>query len=134
MNAVPGPPSHQIDWIINYVEVNSKPSSTGDFRRLRISKSEIQIDPAGIVLSIQRSTEQGFELQCGSDTYFGTIVQRGNEIVVNLQRPNSSDSVVIVAKKSVSEFDPSVSFGRVSHLEMPGSAAQAMNNEPQSFF
>ena len=105
MNAISRQTSYKTDWVINYLEVNSKPASTDEFCRLRITNSDLRIDPAGIVLSIGQTTLDGIDLQCKTDTYLGTIVQRGNEIVIRIRCTSGSDNMVIVAKKSVSAFE-----------------------------
>lgn len=133
MNAISRQTSYKIDWVINYLEVNSKPASTNDFCRLRITNSELRLDPAGIVLAIGQSTSDGIELQCELDSYLGTIVQRGNEIVVRIRSTCGSDSMVIVAKKSVSAFElPHGLVGTCAVAE--GSAALALNTETRSLF
>lgn len=133
MNALSSQSSQQVDWVINYLEMNSQPSLTNKFRRLRITKTELRIDPAGIVLSIGQATEQGVELRCGPETYFCTINQRGNEMVVKIQRANTSDNIVIVAKRSVCEFDPAISLGHAPHIGTSENALP-MRTEPLSFF
>lgn len=132
MNAVPAQSRYQIDWVINYLEVNSQPAIANEFRRLRMTNSELRIDPAGIVLSIQQLTDRGMELQCGSESYLCTIAQRGNELVVKIQRSTGADNIMIVATKSASEFTPSLSFERTSQESQ--SATPWLNNEPRSFF
>ena len=131
MNAVPAQ-SGQVDWVINYLEMNSRPAIANEFRRLRITNSEFRIDPVGIVLSIRRLTEHGLELQCGSESFLCTISQRGNELVLKIRRASGSDDIMIVATKSVSEFDPSFSIERTS--QAPQNATHLLNNEPHVFF
>ncbi len=110
MNARSDQNGYQIDWVINYLEVNSQPKMVDGFSRLRISDSELRIDPAGIILSTGQSTEQGLELHSESESYWCTISQRGSELTVRIRRANSSDSIMLVAKRSVSEFEPSYSM------------------------
>lgn len=107
MNAVPNPPSNRIDWVINYVEVNSQPVCSTELIRLQITDGFVRIDPAGISLAIRESTPQGIILDgAEGSTYLCNIVQRGSELVVDLQRSGHSDRVLIVAKKSICEFEP----------------------------
>ena len=123
--------SHKVDWVINYVEVNSKPAATDDFCRLRITNSELRLDPAGIVLSIGQATPDGIELKCsGSETYLGTIVQRGNEIVIRVRCTEGSDNIVVVAKQSVSEFELPFLAGTAGE----GNAALSLSTELRSLF
>lgn len=104
MNAFPYQ-SSQIDWVINYIEINSRPVSSDEFHRLRISGGEIKIDPAGIVLSIGNQTERGLVLEGKTASYLADITQCGNELVIKLQRENEPGSVMIVAVKSVCVFE-----------------------------
>ena len=106
MNAIP---NSQIDWVINYIEINSRPVSTDEFRRLRIAGGKIKIDPAGIVLSIGNETAQGLVLKSGSTSYVSDITLRGNELVLKLQRINEPGNVMIVAKRSVCIFETQIS-------------------------
>ena len=132
MNAVPAQSSYQIDWVINYVEVNSRPALTTAFRRLRMTNSELRIDPAGVVLSIRQLTDRGMELQCGSESFLCSIAQRGNELVVKIRRSTGSDNIMIVATKSASDFNPSFSFERTDQASQ--NATHCFHNEPRSFF
>lgn len=104
MNAVPNQPS-QIDWVINYIEINSRPVPTDEYCRLRITGNEIKIDPAGIVLSVGDETEEGLILKSEIASYLGEVTQRGNELVIKLQRTSEPGNVMIVAKKSVCIFE-----------------------------
>jgi hypothetical protein len=104
MNAVPSK-SSEIDWVINYIEINSRPISSDEFCRLRLTDGEIKIDPAGIVLSIGNKTNQGLTLKSATGNYLGQITQRGNELVVKLKRVSEPGNVMIVAKKSVCAFE-----------------------------
>ena len=106
MNVLPSQPHHRLDWVINYVEINSRPATTAEFRRLRITENEIQLAPAGIVLSIQGLTDQGLLLCCGDEQFHSSIVQRGNELILRMSRPSDQGSIMIVAKRSVCEFEP----------------------------
>lgn len=108
MNALPSQSHHRIDWVINYVEINSRPATTAEFRRLRITEDEIQIAPCGISLAIQGVTEQGLVLQDENDTFTSNIVQRGNELILRMSRPSDQGSIMIVAKRSVCEFEPTI--------------------------
>lgn len=134
MNAMPARSSYRIDWVINYVEVNSRPAIANEFRRLRITNSEFRIDPCGIVLSIDKLTDHGMELRCESESYFCTIAQCGNELVVSIRRCTGEDNIMIVATKSASEFNPTSSFERTNHAMAPHSATHLLNTEPCSFF
>jgi len=129
MNALPRTTAPQTDWVINYVEVNSQPTIAGEFRLLRITGSELRIDPAGIVLSIgPAANEREIQLQCGSESYSCTIVQRGSELIVRINRCNSIGDIMIVAKRAVSKFAPS--FPQTDQVE----SAQTLNSETLTFF
>ena len=104
MNAV-SHQSSQIDWVINYIEIDSRPVPSDEFHRLRICDGEIKIDPAGIVLSIGNQTERGLVLESKTASYLADITQCGNELVIKLQRENEPGSVMIVAVKSVCGFE-----------------------------
>jgi len=134
MNAVPRQSGEKIDWVINYVEVNSRPASTSEFRRLRITNSELRIDPGGIVLTIGRTTDQGIELHCGSETYLGSIAQRGSEIVIRIHRTCDSDNIVIVAKRSLSEFELSFPFIENAQAGTRAASVHSSTIEPRSLF
>ncbi len=128
MNPTSDQSSH-IDWVINYIEINSRPVSTDEFCRLRITDGEMRIDPAGIVLSIGEESEQGLVLQSETASYLGCVTQRGNELVVELRRVNEPGSVTIVAKKSVCIFEtpvacsPSGTFkAHIDAMNMQGSS------------
>lgn len=134
MNVLSGQRRPQIDWVINYVEVNSQPVTADEFRLLRITNSELRIDPAGIVLSISQTTDCEIQLQNGSESYGCSIVQRGNELVVKISRCNAAGDIMIVAKERVSEFPAAPSFPRTSQVAASGKVTSALNNEPFSFF
>ena len=133
MNAQPRRSNPNIDWVINYVEVNSRPASTDDFCCLRITNSELRIDPAGIVLTFGESTAEGIQLQCGSESYFGTLVQRGSEIVVRIHRSEGTGNIVIVAKRIVSGLELPYPFNPTGDAA-ESTIAQSMDIEPRSFF
>jgi len=105
MIAIPEDANGQIDWVINYIEIDSRPVQSEEFHRLRISDGNIRIDPAGIVLTIGETSENGLILNSGPTSYAGEIAQKGNELVVKLQRVNELGSVTMVAKRSVCKFE-----------------------------
>lgn len=113
MNAYPAQ-SHRIDWVINYVEINSRPATTAEFRRLRITENEIQIAPCGISLAIEGVTDQGLVLNNGNETFTSNIVQRGNELILRMSRRGDLGDIMIVAKRSVCEFEPTVPQVRIA--------------------
>ncbi len=106
MNAISNQSCNPNDWVINYLEVNSRPAPADDFRRLRMTQSEIRIDPVGIVLSLGEITDDGIFIESGTTKYFGKIVQRGNELIVRLTSVDNSEQLLFVATKSVCAFEP----------------------------
>ncbi len=86
------------EWMIRSVSVNSQPASKENGFLTLVSESGVlRIEPAGIVLRINQATDRSAVLESRSQVFFADYFTRGNELTLNLSRPQFAETVSITA-------------------------------------
>ena len=104
MNSTSTLSAADLHWKIHSVEVNSEVASATEFESVVINSSEVRIEPAGIALSVRRSSNQEILFNRGSELYVGHISQNGSRLALALQCPAKLESVLIKATRQVSSL------------------------------
>ena len=85
-------------WMIRSVFVNSQPTSEENgFQTLISADGVLRIEPAGILLRINQATDRSAVLESRSQVFFADFFTRGDELTLNLSRPQFSETVSITA-------------------------------------
>lgn len=80
-------------WRIDSVQVNAEKVVDKDFDRLVVSPSQIMIEPAGILLSVNQSTCRSAILESRSDVFFAEYFKRDGQLTLELTRPAFREKV-----------------------------------------
>lgn len=85
-------------WMIRTVLVNSEPAGKeSGFQMLISNNGELRIEPAGIALKVNQATARSAVLESQSQVFFADYATRGDELTLNLSRPQFSETISIVA-------------------------------------
>ena len=85
-------------WSIRSVCVNSQPTSdeTG-FETLISEDGVLRIEPAGIALHVSQATDRSAVLESRSQVFFADYFTQGDELTLNLSRPQFAETISITA-------------------------------------
>ncbi len=85
-------------WMIRSVFVNSQPTSEEcGFQKLISEDGMLRIEPAGISLRINQATDRSAVLESRSQVFFADYFTDGDELTLNLSRPQFAETISITA-------------------------------------